>query len=591
LSNCFKKEHEKRIIRRSYCRYIIEYFLLFFVIIACFSEASYDAGDGIQHYLVARYSWLHPFLFLDSWGKPFYTLICSSFAQFGLIGAVFFNILCGIGAAFYAYKICKKIELDYAWMAIPFVLFAPGYFPTLNSGLTEPFFSLILMACIYGFLCGWFTLSSILISFLPFIRTEGFLIIPLFFTILIYRRKFYHVFLLGCTTLLYSIIGKFFLGDLFGIINHNPYNGVNAEFYGHGEWFHFIANYNYLFGTLLIVFFLLGIYSTVNEIVKLKQKQISISNTLYTEQIILIIGAFAVYLFAHSLMWYKGWANSLGMLRVIAAVLPLTAIIMLRGFNLCVPNKIKKKLFLKRTIIIVVLYFVIVCPFKKDYFPFKFSVEQSVINRAADWLKASKYYNHKIYILDPFAAQLLDLDIYNSLKSERLWYLYQTIKEQGIDAVPDSTIVFWDSHFGPNECRISLNQLLEDTRFKHIKSFRPKERFTTLGEHEYELNIFMKLPKPQSMVNLKQIRINFEGKDVNVLNGILDSSLYDTKNKYMKKINSDNEFANSYTIPVNNIPYNTLQCRIKANIHNPNKDSLKFIAVTSVSSKSKINYF
>jgi Gpi18-like mannosyltransferase len=180
---------------------------IFFLIfgIAFFSDSCFDAGDGLQHYIMARYSWLHPYLLMDSWGKPFYTLISSPFAQFGLNGSILFNIICGIGSAFFAYKLSKKLALENAWIVIPFVLFTPGYFPKLNSGLTEPFFSFIVVASAYGFMCKKYSISCILISFLPFVRTEGFFILPLFLIVLLYRRRFFEILLLGLGTLVYSL--------------------------------------------------------------------------------------------------------------------------------------------------------------------------------------------------------------------------------------------------------------------------------------------------------------------------------------------------------------------------------------------------
>ena len=87
-------------------------FALFFCI-AYFSDATFDAGDGIRHYLVSRYSWKHPDLLLYSWGKPFFTIVSSPFSQFGFMGMAVFNILCGIGAAFFSYKIDVGIRQSF----------------------------------------------------------------------------------------------------------------------------------------------------------------------------------------------------------------------------------------------------------------------------------------------------------------------------------------------------------------------------------------------------------------------------------------------------------------------------------------------
>ncbi|MFN7690454.1 MAG: hypothetical protein ACK5QU_05180, partial [Bacteroidota bacterium] len=77
--------------------------LLYTVAAGCFfvmlclilmSQGTYDPGDGVQHYLIAKYALHHPHLLLDHWGKPIYTLLCMPFAQFGFIGSNIFHLLC-----------------------------------------------------------------------------------------------------------------------------------------------------------------------------------------------------------------------------------------------------------------------------------------------------------------------------------------------------------------------------------------------------------------------------------------------------------------------------------------------------------------
>ena len=553
---------------------------IFFLIfgIAFFSDSCFDAGDGLQHYIMARYSWLHPYLLMDSWGKPFYTLISSPFAQFGLNGSILFNIMCGIGSAFFAYKLSKKLALENAWIVIPFVLFTPGYFPTLNSGLTEPFFSFIVVASAYGFMCKKYSISCILISFLPFVRTEGFFILPLFLIVLLYRRRFFEILLLGLGTLVYSLIGKFFSNDFFWIVNQNPYNGSNKEIYGHGEITHFIANHNYLLGTTLLIFFLAGIVGFFMKILSIKRSKTLLKDTFLAEEFILIMGSFGIYLVAHSIMWWKGWANSLGMLRVMAGVLPCASILCLRGFNVLLFDKIRKVPVLKNSIIAIVLALVVITPFKKEYFPFKLSPEQRVIKEASNWFNSTTLKKQKLFYLTPYLTYLLNVDSSNPNKVNELWGLYPSIEKNGIEVIPDSSIVFWDSHFGPNECHIPLSKLIQDKNFKLIKSFVPEQRFTTLGGHAFELHVFKKVSEVQAIGTLKSVIYNFETPLSSLPAGELDSTISFSGNKCLKIINS-NEFSTSFSLPLAEIPPNTLLCKMQARIFNPNTDSLKIISV------------
>ena len=155
-------------------------FFLITTLLACFSMGTYESGDSIQHYLISRYSFKHPELFFNHWGKPFFVLLSSSFAQFGFLGINIFNILCATLTGLISYKIAKHLQLDKPWLTPVFALFAPIYYVTLITGLTEPLFGLVLMAGIYLVLKQNFTASALLISFLPFARTEGFVLLPLF---------------------------------------------------------------------------------------------------------------------------------------------------------------------------------------------------------------------------------------------------------------------------------------------------------------------------------------------------------------------------------------------------------------------------
>ena len=61
--------------------------------------------DSITHYQIARYAFKYPHFFLDTWGKPLFTILSSPLAQFGYSGAVLFNLICGLLSAWLAYLI------------------------------------------------------------------------------------------------------------------------------------------------------------------------------------------------------------------------------------------------------------------------------------------------------------------------------------------------------------------------------------------------------------------------------------------------------------------------------------------------------
>ena len=563
-------------------------FFLVFFFLSFFSNAPYDAGDGIRHYLVSRYSWKHHDLLLYSWGKPFFTVISSPFSHFGFLGINIFNILCGIVSAFFAFKIAKKLNLDYALLIIPFLLFTPCYFPTLNSGLTEPLFGFIIILSIYLMFIERYIWACILISFLPFVRAEGNFILPLFFIVLLYRRKILFSPFLAFGTLIYSVIGYFYFHDFFWVINQNPYNGANRAFYGSGKLLHFVTNYNFIWGTTLVLLFIAGLVAIIFYGIKtIKNKEIK-KNQL-PEELFLIYGTFIIYFIAHSIMWWKGLANSLGLLRVIAGVIPCSALICLRGFNFIMIPYFKEKKILKITIIIAVSILVIRSPFKHDYFPYKLDQEQALVKESGDWFKKSQYTKQKIYYLYPYLAHVLNVDSFDPNKVGELWGLYPTIKTWGIGAVPDSTIIFWDAHFGPNECKIPLDTIMNDQNFKLINSFKPEKAFTTLGGYPFEIYVFMKLNNPKKLDTLSSEFFDFESNNPLLLNteSIVSTKSFSGKNSC--KLTSKSEFSVTYKKLISDIPKGTKKIEFNCKVLSTDNNTKDSRIVLSVDDKNGKN--
>lgn len=125
-----------------------------------------------------------------------------------------------------------------------------------------------------------------------------------------------------------------------------------------------------------------------------------------------------------------------------------------------------------------------------------------------------------MYYLYPYLPLLLDIDAFDNKKVADLWALYPHIKKAGIGNVPNGAIVFWDAHFGPNECGIPLDKIMNDPNFDLLKTFYPKERFTTLGGFPFTISVFEKRnnPKLPGETLLKELTsLNFElpnGADV-----------------------------------------------------------------------------
>lgn len=475
-------------------QYWLAGFGILFLLIIIFSEGTYDSGDGIQHYLFSRYSWKHPELFLHLWAKPFLTLISSLFTQAGIRGAHLFNLLCALGTACLTYNIAKRFEIPHASFTVPFLFLSPVYFGVVHSGLTEPFFGLVLVAGIYGLLPAMrndatekilifeprILFSSLLISFLPYIRSEGYLILPLFFIVLLYRKKYWAIPLLVVGTAIYSIAGYFYYNDLLWLIHQNPYGGA-SEIYGKGEIYHFLIRAEFIWGLPLSLLFAGGCL----WLLKAGIQSINHSgNRLFTEEVLLVYGSFFIYFLAHTIFWWQGIFSSLGLIRVLAAVMPVGALITLRGYNSIniFNTELKKKSFN-----IILFAFVIILAFFHNRSALRLNDEDAVIVKASKWIIKQELSRQKIFYLHPYVTHALELDPFDRTTTGELWGLEPDKPESNMAS---GELLLWESHFGPNEGRIKIETLINNPSFKLLGKFVPEKDFKVLGGRNFEVYLF-----------------------------------------------------------------------------------------------------
>ncbi|OFX20978.1 MAG: hypothetical protein A2041_05665 [Bacteroidetes bacterium GWA2_31_9b] len=461
--------------------FIFTSLFILFALLVLYSEAAEGGADNYAHYRLARYAFRYPHFFLDHWGKPLFTILSSPFAQFGFKGIQFFNVIAGLLTAFFAYLTVRKLEYTNTWLVILFTCFTPVYFILMLSGLTEILFSLILVFSIYLFFDKRFIASSIVISFIILSRTEGIVILPLFLAGFILEKKYRAIPFLLSGFLIFSLLGFFILDDFLWFITQNPYSGAK-EIYGTGKLTHFINSTKLINGIPLATLAFIGIISWIIDFIRYQKKRKQI-----TLESLIILGSYFIYLTAHSIAWWKGVGGSLGLIRVMAAVMPVAAILSLRGFNL-IFDLFKFKQILQLVVKIVVIVFVIKLPFQIYKVPVKLDGREELIDQAADWVKDNNLTEKKIYYYDLFFIHQLGV---NPFDQNRCFEKIPDISNPGLN-MPEGSILQWDAQFGPNEGQLPLDSLLQNPRFEILKSFKPDESFKVLNGYDYEVYIFQR---------------------------------------------------------------------------------------------------
>ncbi len=464
-------------------KYITLFFSLLVLIFipVALSDGMYGGADNIAHFRISRYAFTYPHLFLDHWGKPLFTLLSSPFSQFGFNGLRFFNVVTGILAAYLSFRVAQELKIKNPVTVVFFVVFSPLFFRLFFSGLTEILFSFVLILAIFLFIRKKFLFSTLVISFLPFVRTEGIIFFVLWLVLLGFNKKWKIIPLLFSGTLIYSLIGWSHYGDILWVFHKMPYTGA-GNIYGHGELLHFVNSADHIIGIPLIILFLFGLVSYVRSFIKNEFKSVKQVNEVF-----LVFGGLAIYFVAHSYVWWKGIGGSLGLVRVMACVIPLAAIIAARGANL-LTDILPEKWIVQSLLPVFLALIVSLTTIFGIKIPMKAGRQEIVLGEAAEWVKRSEYFHSKIYYYNLYFLHRLGIDPYDREKClEKLPY-----NEFPGKNVPAGSIVQWDAHYGPNEGKMPLERLLENDQFRLLKVFKPAEPFEVLGGYEYTVYLFEK---------------------------------------------------------------------------------------------------
>jgi hypothetical protein len=424
-----------------------------------------DAGDSIKHFLYAKYAFDYPTFFFHHWAKPVFVLLSAPFAMLGFKGIIVFNSLCASLIGYFSYKTAVELKQPHPWLVFLFLFFAPLFFALIFSGLTEYLFALFLILGIYLFTRERWIAALILISFLPLIRSEGLIILVVFGGYLIWLRKFKILPFLFAGQVLYSIVGAFFYKDLLWLIHEIPYASLK-ERYGSGAPFDFVHRLNYVIEKPIYLF--LGTGALVVGFQFLKNYTSKTTSLLF----FLVLGSFLSVFVAHSIFWWKGIFNSMGLPRVLLAVHPAIALLALVGTNWLLNWMKNEKV--KTGVLIGICALVVVYPFinRKEGVVFNKNLFHTIENELIDKdIKAfievnyPNYQEMKFYYTHPAIAFVFQHDYFNT-------DIHQEIHELPAKNIPANSLVIWDNKMAVLESGVTLEYLKNRADLKEIVAFR-----------------------------------------------------------------------------------------------------------------------
>ncbi|MDB5267356.1 MAG: hypothetical protein JWP58_396 [Hymenobacter sp.] len=430
--------------------------------VAFLTKGTHDSGDSINHYLFARYAFAHPLNFLDSWAKPLLTLLAAGPAQAGFMGMKAFQCVVVAASAWCAFRIAQALRFPAPELAILFTYAAPDYFLIQFSGLTEPLFGLVLVGAVWLAVAGRPGWSAVVVSFLPFARSEGFILIGLWVVYLAWQRQWRSLPLLLLGYVLYTAIGALAFGEPGWVFGHNPYGTVSV--YGNGEWSHFLRNIPNLLGWVLTVLFVLGGTRMVRDLGQTARRQ----SPLFPAELLLIYGSITVFVAAHTIFWAKGLFNSAGLARVLTGITPLAAVVALNGLALLTDwartETARRRVRLVATVAVVGWLFTGARNAIRPARDFSRPPDQELAQRAALWLHQT-YAGQPlppIAFTAPYVAPALGIDPFDAASCPPLTKNWHPI----LETLPVNSLVVWDDVYAQTEAHIPLEMLQQDSTFR-----------------------------------------------------------------------------------------------------------------------------
>jgi hypothetical protein len=437
------------------------------------SSGTYQ-DDDIGHFLIARWSWKHPELLFDIWGRPAFTLLYAPIAPLGLTATrIYSAILAGLvclGSALLA----KAYNLRLYWLAALFAGLQPEFVRQGFSTLTELTLALWLCVALIAYQQRRLALMAFAAGWLPLARYETIPILAIFLLILLKQRRFG----LCCLALAPLLIWNGYWAVSMQDWRHMlfPFSVVlfgstqPTYFYGTGPLWYYPARMPAAFGGLCFVL-------AVHGFLRLRFGLLQLCT-------IIVIGVLSLS------YWKFPAAGVAGYIRHLAVLAPVVSVFATAGFEtlFCPFESVRSRWMIQLTVLcagFASLGFALigwytrgdlypdalVAPlisgvllFKKPPIrlrmlalitipviaiatithiqPFQLNKEQRTTIDAAGWLKANNYSSRIVLAANVWFAFANDLDI-----NDRS--IYRSLTPTEMQQTPVGSIIIWDSHYAP----------------------------------------------------------------------------------------------------------------------------------------------
>jgi hypothetical protein len=253
------------------------------------------------------------------------------------------------------------------------------------------------------------------------------------------------------------------------VITRIPYANTGSP-YGQGGLFDFIHRLNYVIEKSIYFLLLVGTLGLLYSLLRYK------SGKFNDIKVVLVFGTFITIFIAHSIFWWRGIFNSMGLPRVLIVVVPVIAIISLSGLQL-ITDRIQNAVIKNSLIVVIAL---LICCFPFTHRPqgvvfndklFVIEENRLIAEEVVPYIKNNfhNYSDTRFYFSHPYLSLSLNIDYFDPRHHEE-------IQNVSSDKIPKDAIIIWDDWFSVVEGRTGLESISSDKRFELKKVFQRPEK-------------------------------------------------------------------------------------------------------------------
>jgi len=417
------------------------------------NQVPVDAGDGLIHYSVAKQSWIEHHYFLNHWGKPLFTLLSSGFAQISFAWYTAFNSIVFAFTCIFAFKLFNKFNLGIVYyLLFPILLTCvPDYAYCVLAGMTEPLFGLLLVLAIYLAFDKKWILFALVISFVPFSRSEGMLVVGAALALLFFVMEWKAIPFLTVGFLVYAFIGWDHYDSFLWYFKADPY--PEESIYGSGPWYHYIVTWANHVGLITLLLFPIGLFGCY---VAFKKKYLPHFGAIFLFGMAIWAGIIVV----HSYLWAYGLKGAAGLTRVASLGLPVALLFILIGCHF-VTKELNK---IPHIVVSIGLILLIKKEITELPYPIKANPFEAELIEAADFAEKN-YPNERIYYFHPLIPWRLNCGVMDNNPQFNQKYFNNNIDI--IMQLKPGSLVIRDPQFGPVDQGLTL-ELVEAAKDKLI---------------------------------------------------------------------------------------------------------------------------